>query len=72
MKTAGKNREKEFNKIRFDYMRERQNLKNALALSTTATNRNQAEALKLAKEVYNFNDLEGLEPELVAFFNEKL
>ena len=53
-------------------MRERQNLKNALALSTTATNRNQAEALKLAKEVYNFNDLEGLEPELVAFFNEKL
>ena len=34
--------------------------------------RRHAETVKLTIHVYNFNDLEGLSPELVALFNEKL
>ena len=34
--------------------------------------RTHAEHVKLTVNVFNFNDLEGLSPELVEFFTEKL
>ena len=59
-------------KARKDYTRDLQNLRNAIYLSGNPINRQHGEAVKLTMNVYNFNDLEGLKPELVDFFNEKL
>ena len=61
-----------FNKARKDYMRDNQNLRNALYLSNNPVNRIHGEAVKLAANVYNFNDMEGLSLELKDFFNEKV
>ena len=58
--------------MRREYSRDLQNLRNALCLAVDPINRSHAEQVKLTAVVYNFNDMEGLQPELVEFFNEKL
>ena len=65
-------KDKFINKMRQDYTRDLQNLRNALAMAVDPINRAHAEQVKLTMHVYNFNDLENLSPELVSFFNEKL
>ena len=49
-----------------------QNLKNALYLAAHPLDSNHTERIKIALNVYNFNEMEGLDPELVEFFNDKL
>ena len=58
--------------MRKDYTRDLQNLRNALSLAVDPIDRTHAEHVKLTVNVFNFNDLEGLSPELVEFFTEKL
>ena len=47
-------------------------MKNALYLAVNPLDSNHKERIKLAIDVYNFNDMDGLAPEIVDFFNEKL
>ena len=54
------------------YTRDIQNLKNALYLAAHPLDSNHTERIKIALNVYNFNEMEGLDPELVEFFNDKL
>ena len=49
-----------------------QNLRNALTLADDPIDRDHAERVKLTINVHNFNDMEGLSPELVDFFNERI
>ena len=65
-------KEKLINKMRKDYTRDLQNLRNAVVLAVDPIDRTHAENVTLAVKVFNFNDLEGLSEELVNFFNEKL
>ena len=58
--------------MRLNYTRDIQNLKNALYLAVNPLDSNHKERIKLAIDVYNFNDMDGLAPEIVDFFNEKL
>ena len=60
------------NKMRKDFMRDNQNLRNALCLAVDPINRQHASAVKITAQVYNFDDLKGISPELVDFFNEKM
>lgn len=62
----------QINKMRMSYTRDIQNLKNALYLAVHPLDSNHAERIKVAIHVYNFNEMEGLDPDLVEFFNEKL
>lgn len=64
--------EKLTNKMRKDYTRDNQNLRNALLLCGDPIDRSHGERVKLAVDVFNFNDLAGLPPELADFFNEKM
>ena len=41
-------------------------------LAIDPINRDHAEKVKLTIHVHNFNDMEGLTPELVDFLNEKI
>lgn len=72
LQTKLKVKEEFIDKQRKDYTRDLQNLRNALTLAVNPINRDHAEHVKLTIHVFNFNDMEGLSPDLVEFFNEKL
>ena len=60
------------NKARKDYARDLQNRDNAMLMVTNPINMQHRETVKLTMNIFNFNDLMGLTPELVEFFNEKM
>ena len=60
------------NKARKDYARDLQNRDNAMLMVTNPINMQHRETVKLTMNIFNFNDLMGLSPELVEFFNEKM
>lgn len=43
-----------------------------MILAVDPINRDHAEKVKLTIHVHNFNDMEGLSPELIDFINEKI
>ena len=60
------------NKMRQDYMRDNQNLRNSLCLAVNPMSKAHAGLVKLTANVYMFNDMDGLSSEIVEFFNEKM
>ena len=72
MQELVRKKEAYINKQRKDFARDKQNLQNALILAVDPINRDHAEKVKLTIHVHNFNDMEGLSPELIDFINEKI
>ena len=58
--------------MRRDYTRDLQNLRNGLYLANNPISRSHAEHIKLSINVYNFDDMKDLDPELADLFNEKV
>ena len=72
MKEQHKEKNRFISKMRRDYTRDLQNLRNSLYLAVNPITRSHAEHIKLAINVYNFDDMKDLDPELADLFNEKV
>ena len=72
LKEQHKEKNRFISKMRRDYTRDLQNLRNGLYLANNPISRAHAEHIKLSINVYNFDDMKDLDPELADLFNEKV
>ena len=72
LKVQLKQKDAKFNAARLKFLKDDTNLRSAIHLMTSPIDRAHADVVKLTVNCYNFNDMEGIEPELAEFFNEKI